>query len=138
MSEVFQINYTSLQDINDVELINLHRKYWKFIADRCLTYKPAITNIDGEIIYVNNRCFLCEFDSRNSCGYDNFISKCDYCPADFIQGHGCLGGLYNYWKKQHGGLWANRKYAALKIANVPLKSYILERFKSELDDDEIK
>lgn len=60
----FEIPYENKEKISDSKLLELHKKYWTFIAENKANYKPEITLNNGNSADIINSCFLCEYARR--------------------------------------------------------------------------
>lgn len=118
---VFQLSFKNKEEIEDFQLLQLHKSYWDFIAKHNLVIKPTIVNMIQEPMYIQNECFLCEYVIRQVIKKhidDPFFDKCQLCPAIRIRSNKrCLGGLYSSWLTSSE---ENRSVIANQIANIPI------------------
>lgn len=114
----FMIPYLDTEDIQDEDLIKLHRKYWAFIAANELKYKPMIVNSRGDNPNIMHDCFLCEYAHRQIKREKIPFKFCSYCPSKKKETtNGCLDGLYKEWCESDDDLIEK----ALEIAMVEME-----------------
>lgn len=78
----FVIPFNSVKDISDKELLDLHRKYWRFIGDNDIDGKPDIIFENGKEADIKHHCFLCEYARRRRLNNSVNVSFCDFCPVE--------------------------------------------------------
>lgn len=130
--EIFVMLYASSDRISNRELLDLHRLYWTFIAEKGLDYKPDIQYKDGPFADIYSSCFLCEYAGYAHLNHDKeyrgFDSVCWYCPHKTFrkskEGKGSLCitnplSIYVRWKNE-SDIEARRKLA-YEIANLELE-----------------
>lgn len=112
----FEIPYKIKEGISDSELLELHKRYWTFISENGLDYKPDIFCENGKYAGIMNSCFLCEYAFRQRCRARLKRSPCFYCPVKSFRSNHCeyYPSPYNEWATTEDS--NKREYLALQIA----------------------
>jgi len=119
----WKIVYESGQEVRIGNMLKglYEEKDWKELHIALWTW----LSIDGErdkwkwfeqygVPRVSNDCFACEEAKSHLVGIQSGGS-CYYCPLTKSTAIGCLGGVYDQWRKAD---FETRKYLAEKIANM--------------------
>lgn len=82
IGERFYIPYASIDEIPLEEFKNLHKKYWRFIADWRLIFKPVICSSITKKRISASKCFACMYAQmlQNINNYED--CACYYCPLE--------------------------------------------------------
>lgn len=122
LTNVFMIPYDTIKEIPLSEYKNLHKKYWTFIANNHLDYKPCIVGKHKNRLFVKLTCFACQYArygfKKHICPIKCFRNKDGHCGC-------CSGTLYKKWLRSSMLDKCQEKAdeIALQIANLEWEDY---------------